>query len=348
MSDDDAGLHPRATPQLLGHGAALAQLLAAHEAGKLHHGLLICGARGTGKATFAYHLARVLLSGDASAATRPDHPTFRRVISGGHGDLLVIEQEYDEKKDEPAREIGVEEVRPIAEFLSQTSSEGHARVVIIDAVDALNRNAANAILKSLEEPPAGAYLLLVCHSPGKLLPTIRSRCQQVKLPPLSRSDALRVLRQCGAEGSDETLASLCELAGGSPGLAVEMQRRGGLELYAALAQALSQQPLNAKEVWKLTEIFGGKALHAQWQVLTDALLCLLGRVVRLGAGITPEQEIVAGEVELLHKLLAKQPAAEWAQLWQRCADDMEQAARLHQDYRQTLLAVLHGTEAKAA
>lgn len=348
MSDEEGILHPRENPSLVGHGGVLAQLLAAKAAGKLHHGLLITGPKGCGKATFAYHLARVLLSGDPQAACEATHPTFRRIIGGGHGDLLVIEQEYDEKKDEPAREIAAEEVRGISEFLSQTAAEGFARVVVIDAADAMNHHAANAILKALEEPPAGAYLLLVCHSSGRLLPTIRSRCQQVKLAPLTLQQAMQVLEAQCPNTSEETRWALCELAQHSPGLALEMHKRGGLELYAKLAKALAIAPANARELWKFSEIFAGKALHAQWLVTTDVLLQLLARTVRTGAGERLAQEIVAGEGELLHKLLSRHPAAYWADAWQRCAEEMGQAARLHQDYRQTMLGILHGLEAKAA
>ena len=117
-------------------------------------------------------------------AVPTDCGVFRRVASGGHADLLVVERAYDPRRRRLRSEIVVEETREIAAFLRRTPAEGGWRVVIVDGADEMNRSASNALLKVLEEPPRRALLLLVAHSPGRLLPTIRSRCRRFPVPPL--------------------------------------------------------------------------------------------------------------------------------------------------------------------
>src|SRR5205814_6509761 len=158
------------------------------EAGRLPHAILLSGPRGIGKATFAFRLARFLLAGPedlpaemfgetekGGLAIDSESGVFRRVASGGHADLLTVERAYDPRRRRMRGEIVVGDTREISAFLRLTPAEGGWRVVIVDGADEMNRNAANALLKILEEPPQRALLLLVAHSPGRLLPTIRSR-----------------------------------------------------------------------------------------------------------------------------------------------------------------------------
>ena len=187
---------PRANACLIGHRAAEEELADGYLHGKLHHGWLICGPKGIGKATLAYRFARFLLAGgpkdpglfgEASGGLAVDEsdPVFQRVAQSGHGDLFSVERGYDEQKKRLRSDIIVSDIRGLAGFFSRTAAEGGWRVAIIDAADEMNNNAANAVLKVLEEPPANTVLLLVCHRPGRLLPTIRSRCRMVALNPLS-------------------------------------------------------------------------------------------------------------------------------------------------------------------
>ena len=175
---------PRDNTLLLGHEAIETQLASVIDSSRLPQSLLITGAKGIGKATFAYRLARFLLAYDGKPqdglfgptqreglALAPDHHVIRRMSASSHPDFLVIEPEFDEKKKERKAEIGVDIARKIGDFFSLTPAESLWRVVVVDAVDDMNRNAANAILKVLEEPPQRAVLLLVSHNPGRLLPT---------------------------------------------------------------------------------------------------------------------------------------------------------------------------------
>ena len=172
-------LTPRENPDLLGHTGAERELRRLAEAGRLPHAILLSGPRGIGKATLAFRFARFLFAigtaGDDGLAVDPESGVFRRVASGGHADLLTVERTYDPRRRRLRSDILVEDTRAIAGFFRLTSAEEGWRIVIVDGAEEMNRNAANALLKILEEPPRRGLLLLVSHSPGRLLPTVRSR-----------------------------------------------------------------------------------------------------------------------------------------------------------------------------
>ncbi len=255
---------PRENHLLFGHEAAEQQFLREMAQGKLHHAYLMAGPKGIGKATLAYRLARHILAegavkakkqeeagfslfGDAlpepapvvaTAGITPDDPLFRRIAAGSHTDLLVLAPAYDKKKDAEKNIISVEDARKVPEFLSLTPAEGAWRVVIVDAVDQLNVNAANALLKILEEPPAQAILLLVCHEAGGILPTIRSRCRKFVMAAPDRQAFDQALRHVAPEIPASDYSALHALAGGSPGFAITLYAHDGLKLYQQWLAAL--------------------------------------------------------------------------------------------------------------
>lgn len=243
---------PRANPDLIGHEAAEATLRRLFESGRMPHALLLSGPRGIGKATLAYRLARFVLArgagqgaspglfqaDDADLAIPPESGTFRRVLSGGHADLLTVERAYDPRRRRLRTEIVVNDAREIATFLRLTPAEGGWRVVVVDGADEMNRNAANSLLKILEEPPRDALLLLVAHSPGKLLPTIRSRCRRFPLAPLPPEIIGRLLARYRPDLPEDAIDALTGLSGGSIGRALDLAAAGGVELHASVSKLL--------------------------------------------------------------------------------------------------------------
>lgn len=312
-------LAPKDTPDLFGHGHAEDTLLESYHSGKLHHAWLLSGPRGIGKATLAYRFARFLLKhgkpgaddqggglfGEAVATQEPDSlyvdpddPVFHRISAGAHGDLKVIEREFDEKKNRFKGVIGVDRVRGVGGFLSKTSAEGGWRIVIIDAADEMNRNSANAILKVLEEPPKNAILLLLAHNPGRLLPTIRSRCRTLTLKALEEETLITMLKTLDADQSEEECAMLAKLSEGSFGRAVHLYEEGGLSLYEELLNILNGLPrLNVEKLHQLGEKMARSGADESFRTLGDLLIWWLGRLISQsaraktsGMGLSPDDD----------------------------------------------------------
>lgn len=225
---------PRDTFALAGHAAAEATLAEALAHGRMHHAWLITGPKGVGKASLAFRAARAALgarvTGPRPLDVSPDDPIAKRIAAGAHGDFFLLERGLNERG-KPRRDIPVEQARALPGFFTLQAGEGGRRVAIIDAIDDLNRHGANALLKIVEEPPPGALLLLVCHTPGAALATIRSRCRTLRLRPLS------VAEMAPFAGADD---AVLRLAAGRPGLALALTAQGGLA--RALTDALERLP----------------------------------------------------------------------------------------------------------
>ncbi len=239
---------PRAQPRFVGHAAAVVSLLAAHQANKLHHGWLITGAAGVGKATLAFRFARYLLAGGQGNTMEVDaeNPVFRRVAAGTHPDLFTVERRVNEKTDRMQSEIVIATVQQAAGFMRRTAGEGGWRVVVIDGAEDMNPSAANALLKILEEPPARAILLLVTPAPGRLLPTIRSRCRRLALDRLSDEEVDGLLADEAPGLAPAARAQLVALAEGSIGLALSLAAEGGLAIAELVDEVLAQTPAPAR------------------------------------------------------------------------------------------------------
>lgn len=221
---------------VIGHGEAKREFLAAAQSGRLHHGWLLRGPRGVGKARLALQFAMHLLGrGDGSLSATETSPVGKLIVAGSHPDLRVIRRPVDDAGKQKA-EIPVDSVRELSEFFSLRPAMGGWRIAIIDALDELNRFGSNAILKTLEEPPNKAVLFLISHGEQLLLPTIRSRCHEVRLGALGEAETMSALIQSGrSSGEAEQMA---RLAPGRPGRAVQLEGDDAAAAANAAVEAL--------------------------------------------------------------------------------------------------------------
>ena len=320
--------HPRETRSLFGHATAKAEFLDAWRSGRMHHGWLITGPKGIGKATLAWHLSRFLLAtpeddGGMFAAPPPetldipeDHPVARRLRALAEPRMFLLRRGPNDKHTALSQVITVDEVRKLKSFFTLSAADGGRRTAIVDAADEMNASAANALLKLLEEPPHGAFFFLIAHQPNRLLPTIRSRCRELRLHPLGAEDLSNALVQAGGEIEPEDRQPLAQLAAGSVGEAFRLTNADGLETYADLLRLLSDLPrLDRPRALALAETAAGKQGGDRFDLILTLLDTFLSRLARAGTiGQTPP-EAARDEARLIARL-APSPAAAlaWADL----------------------------------
>lgn len=256
MSANDAEretLLPREMTALCGHADAERALLEAYQGGRMPHAWLIGGPPGIGKATLAYRLARFILAhpdpksaavqAATSLAVAADHPVTRRIAAQAQGDLLVLERVVNEQTGKLYTVIRVDDVRRSVSFFGSTAGEGGWRIAIVDAVDDLQREGANALLKVLEEPPERTLLLLISHAPGRELPTIRSRCRRLLLRPLDTADVTQAIQAAtGRNATDAEVVQAASAADGSVGRALRFLDGPALALRQRVLDLFAQLP----------------------------------------------------------------------------------------------------------
>ena len=266
--------HPRDVFDLKGAEEAERGWLDALERGRMHHAWLLVGPEGVGKATFAYRAARRLLGAGPDPShgllgSDPEHPVSHQVAARSHPDLLVLEREVEDGK--ARRNIPVDEARRLPEFFSKSPAVSPWRVAIIDAADDLNANSANAVLKTLEEPPPRGVLFLVCHSPGRLLPTIRSRCRRLQFRPWPDADVVDFVR-AHTDLDAEATSRVAAMAKGSPGQALALAEAGALEVDRTALDLLRRLPdVDESELLALAGQLRGQEGARRFELLFERL-----------------------------------------------------------------------------
>ena len=362
MSDDEipeadraeGAPHPRMTEDVLGQDAAETQVLDALSGGRVHHAWLLTGPEGVGKATFGWHVARYMLAtpvgddgglfGDAPPAPTslrvdPENPVARRVTALSEPRLFLLRRAWDPDKKKLKTQIGVDDVRKMKSFFSLSAAEGGRRVALIDSADDLTVAAANALLKVLEEPPKDAVLILISHSPSKLLPTIRSRCRQVRLSSLDPNTLANVVRNAGIEAPDpERLAALAD---GSAGDAIRLINLDGVTLYAKLIETLATAPsMQRSRMLAMIEPMAARGAEEKLRLFVRLIELCLARMARSGAGAPIAFEGARGEREVFAKLSPTPHAARaWANLQQEVAARASHAMAVNIDPHQMLLDI---------
>jgi DNA polymerase-3 subunit delta' len=312
---------PRDNPCLIGHEAVIEQLLDWHDRNALPHALIFTGPRGIGKATAAYALARTLLkdnesgiesddatdslfgsedvseSGEAAPAAQrkllmdAQDPVFRKIAAQSHPDCLDIAREYDEKKQKPKTALDVHQIRRIQEFLHmRASTPGGRKIAIIDEGETMNRNAQNALLKILEEPPGNSLLIIVADQLGALLATIRSRVRVVHFQPLADQDMRQLLHansQIEARGDLELIVRIAE---GAAGPALELGSEEGREIIHGVLAIMRDWPeVSWQDIYQLSNKIAGKKDSEQGlRIFSYVMTWLTRHMMRIKArGIQP-------------------------------------------------------------
>jgi DNA polymerase-3 subunit delta' len=259
--------HPRETSVLFGHREAETALLNAYRSGRIPHAWLIGGGQGIGKATLAYRMARFVLTHRDPLSTSvqraetlavdPNAAVARHVASGSHGGLLTLERTLNDKG-VMRTVITVDETRETISFFGSTAAVEGWRVCIVDTVDELNPNAANALLKVLEEPPQQSLFLLISHAPARALPTIRSRCRKLALRPLATDDVIRAAAQAaGLAADDPALGEAAAASEGSVSRALTLMGGDALKLQQRTAALLATLPqVDPRELHALGDALG--------------------------------------------------------------------------------------------
>lgn len=269
----------------VGHDGVIASFLSAMRGPRMHHAWLFAGPEGVGKAMAATALAKRLLC-EAAGPVPPgeglsvpgNHPIAKLVDAHTHPDFILLDRLPKDMKSvreierrnwpadlERARNITIEQVRALGTTFALTPSYSQSRVVLVDSIDDMERGAANALLKSLEEPPQGTIFLLVSHAPGRLLPTIRSRCRMLRFRALDHDSMRTVLRRSLPDIGESELSALVDAGEGSPGQALGLSGLDLAGLDAALRTiARNGDPDNAVRA-ELAQSLSAKAAQRRYE-----------------------------------------------------------------------------------
>ena len=305
---------------IVGHDRALEQFASAWASRKLHHAWLLAGPKGVGKASFARAAARRVLAEAAGPpfdlpgiATDPEHPIVKLVEAGSHPDMRWLERLPKEKGEGLARDITIHQVRELGEFMGMTAALSQWRVAVIDSMDELNREASNALLKMLEEPPPNTLFFLVSHAPGRLLPTIRSRCRRVDFSSLGHDAMTSILASKAPAIGPAEREKIVAMSFGSAGRALAFAELGLADLEDAATAILRQgDPTNARRSELASEL-GKKAAADRYAAFLELAPSLIAREARRLEGSARGRAIEAygkaRELASLAPRLSLDPAA---------------------------------------
>jgi len=349
---------PRHSDVCLGHQNIEKQILDLYHNGQMPHAVIFSGPRGIGKSTFAFRTARFLLKhglkdsnqgglfGDA-LPTEPlttldvakDDPVFSKIAAGGHPDLITIERAIDPRKGTIKEALDVDTARKVTPFLRMTPSEGGWRVVIIDDADTMNRNAQNALLKILEEPPKNTLLILIAHRIGAMIPTIRSRCRTMTFQSLSHTDMDKLLdKVAGAALSGDQKAMIMAMAEGQIGKAIDLYENEGLEtLQSLIALCASWPDMPWVDIHHLADQIGRAGQENAYMAFEQFFLWMTSTMTFAKAkGENALQKPLYQGV--FSSMMAHYSLEQWLNICENLKEHFERARYANLDKRQAVLA----------
>jgi len=354
---DDSWPEPRANDYFLGHESARAGLAKAFASGRPAQAWLFSGPKGVGKATLAFRVARYVLSHppsnpgtsqtgegqekgegvDVDFYTDPGSPVFRRAASGGHADLHVLEPQLDPKRGVRKTEITVDDVRGAISFVNRSSAEGGWRVLIIDSAEAMNVNAANALLKNLEEPPKGVLVFLIAHMAGALPATIRSRCRFIHLAPLDTRELTALISRYRPNVGETEAVLAAQLARGSIGQALELCHEDTRQLVDHVSAAFRSLPrfdLNRVSSLGETASANTDAFLLIQNVVQSWLMSILRSAHGINAALASYQDR-----DTVFRLSQGASLDRWMALWENSAQLLARTDRAKMDRKQIIINI---------
>lgn len=278
----DGAPHPRDTLTLIGHQAQEHAFLEAYASGRFHHAWILAGPEGVGKATFAYRAAAFVLThpdpaspsvqAARSLAVAEDSKALHLIRAESHPDLLVLKRRWVAERKKLETEISVSHARDVVGFFGSTAGSGGWRVLIVDAGDDLNRNSANALLKLIEEPPPRCLIMIVSHVPGRLIPTIRSRCRMMNFRALDEAGVVRALELAEADANPSAIRQAATYSEGSPGRAFRFVDEMSLSIIAAVRGQLDALPvLDRQALHQMADGLAGRQNDEAYALFEDVL-----------------------------------------------------------------------------
>ena len=331
---------------IIGHEILTSALTQSASTGRLAHAWLLTGPQGTGKASMACLAASWLMAeqqdisvdllGNPLFDLNPDDAGTNLVIKGSHPDLLIVRPAAEDNK---SGQIKIDQIRAVSSFMAKKPGRGGWRIAIIDSLDSVNQNGINALLKILEEPPEKAILFLVVSKPGRLPPTIRSRCRLVRVPPLAFADCHGILKTALAELPESQVSDLAIMCEGAPGLAVELAESDAVSGYQALCSLLAEPKLDVIALESLCDKLGRAG--AGGQKLRSGVSLLLARLLHMAAvhaSGAQASDQTSSEQHAVAAIAAKHTAAH---LGERHSDFVRQAAQADGLYLARSLIELH-------
>lgn len=367
MSDFDepdqlqGSTHPRETLELLGQNAPLRELSDALSSNRFPHAWIFSGPEGVGKATAAYRLARFILknppgsdmgaiAGHETLDVSPDDTVFHQVAAQSHPGLKVITRPYDPKTKRVKTEITVNEIRSLHKLFNTTTTDGGWRIAIIDCADEMNRNAANALLKTLEEPPQNACIILISHQAGRLLPTIKSRCRILQFKALPQNDVTQIIeQQLSADSglSPEDKITVARLANGSARRALQLAQGAGLRVHSDMISLLETLPnLNSLKAHELADSLARRDAQEEFRFFRQLLSEWLNSFVRM-CTTGRADHLPQRERELFERLGTGVDLEPWLEVWEKTLQSFIQADALNLDKRQLVLTLFFQLETAA-
>lgn len=345
----EADNRPTQISPVIGHDAFGADLAAARHAGRMHHAWLLIGPQGIGKASAALQAAAWLMAeteavgmfDDIPSAFEvdPNDPGTNLVFNGAHPDLMVIRPAVDDNK---SGQIKIDQIRDLVPFMMHKPGRGGWRVAIIDAMDQVNRNGANAMLKFLEEPPEKTVIFLICARPGRLPPTIRSRCRLVRMSALDPMACQSVLEAIWPEADATQIDLLTKLSEGAPGRAVMLAESGAADCYQAACAILSADRLDVPALASICGKWGqgsaaGKASREGAIILLERLL--RGAALFGATGQSALQRVIFCDFEkrVIDALCKRHSAETLASMQTKFSRDAARAEGLYADFAHFLL-----------